>query len=567
MKRNSIEAQEINPIAVRTTLLTRVRWPICFSALVAVPLAFHTIDAGGQQPPPVSSPHLAVRGAPYVEGELLVKLGAGQTKPQIATSPHTAVGATLLRSFPAIGWEHIRLPEGMTVSQGIKAYLALPGVLAAEPNYTLESAAIPNDPQFVSQWSLRQIVAPRAWDLATGSSNVVVAVIDEGVDYHHPDLVANMWRNPGETGLDANGQDKATNGIDDDGDGYVDDVYGINPADQTSDPMPSGSHAYHGTGCAGIIGAVGNNALGISGVNWSVRIMALRWGDSVTFRLRGLLSAVLENFEYVVQQRRRGVNVRVTSNSYGTTFYSQSLKDAIDVAGGEGVLTVCAAGNYAALTDTLSFGPASLDSPYVLSVAASDQSDLLADFSDFGRSTVDLAAPGVDIVTTSTDSGYMSDFTGTSAACPHVAGAAALLLALKPDATALELKAALMQSVDQGTAFRGKVASNGRLNVLRALQAITNASLPPVVVGAFPASSLSHQDAPIEIWFNRPMDRASVEAALQISPAVVGVFEWSEGDRLLRLLPSTPLLRTNYSARLLGTAHDLSGRKLDWSFI
>ena len=155
-------------------------------------------------------------------------------------------------------------------------------------------------------------------------------------------------------------------------------------------------------------------------------------------------------------------------------------------------MTVCAAGNYDISNDALPIAPASLDSPYVLSVAASDQSDLLADFSDYGRSTVDLPAPGVDIVTTSTNSGYKTDFTGTSAAWPHVA-AAALLLAFKPDATALELKAALMQSVDQGSAFPGKMASNGRLNVFRALQVTTNAFLPPVVVGAFPASSLTHR--------------------------------------------------------------------------
>src|SRR5262249_20925068 len=192
------------------------------------------------------------------------------------------------------------------------------------------------------------------------------------------------------------------------------------------------------------------------------------------------------------QQHRRGVNVRVTSNSYGDPLYSQSLKDAIDVAGGEGILTVCAAGNQTASTDLSPFVPASLDSPYVLSVAASDQSDLLADFSNFGRSTVDLAAPGVGIVTTTTNSGYVTGFGGTSAACPHVAGAAALLLALKPDATALEVKGALMQSVDQGAAFLGRVVSNGRLDVFRALQVIYT-SFPPVVVGAFPASSLSHQ--------------------------------------------------------------------------
>src|SRR5262249_15663137 len=152
--------------------------------------------------------------------------------------------------------------------------------------------------------------------------------------------------------------------------------------------------------------------------------------------------------------RRRGVNVRVTSNSYGAPLYSQALKDAIDAAGGEGILTVCAAGNQSVSNDTSPFAPASLDSPYVLSVAASDESDSVADFSNFGRSTVHLAAPGVNIVTTSTNYGYKTG-NGTSVACPYVAGAAALLLAFKPDATPLELKAALMQSGDQAAAFQG----------------------------------------------------------------------------------------------------------------
>src|SRR5262245_3677231 len=202
------------------------------------------------------------------------------------------------------------------------------------------ATVIPNDPQFPVQWNLSSIGAPSAWAITTGSTNVVVAVIDTGVDYNHPDLAANMWRNPGETGLDANGHDKATNGIDDDGDGYIDDVYGINIWNHDSNPM---ALTGHGTACAGIIGVVGTDHLGLAGVNWSVQMMPLVfWTQNP-----GLwLAAVLENFEYVIQQRRRGVNVRVTNNSYGRPFYSQALKDAIDIAGAEGVLTVCAALNY-----------------------------------------------------------------------------------------------------------------------------------------------------------------------------------------------------------------------------
>src|SRR6266705_4086409 len=211
MKRMSMKSQETNRIAVAAVSFTGRRWRICCGALVVVTLTFHIINSGGQQPTPLRSVPAAAASAGYAAGELLVKVGRPGASLQMASSPHDTVGATVLRSFPAIGWDHVRLPEGMTVGQGIKAYLALTGVLAAEPNYALELAAVPNDPLFSSQWGLRQISATRAWDLTTGSSNVVVAVIDEGADYNHPDLAANMWRNPGETGLDVNGQDKATN--------------------------------------------------------------------------------------------------------------------------------------------------------------------------------------------------------------------------------------------------------------------------------------------------------------------------------------------------------------------
>src|SRR5919197_6579665 len=176
----------------------------CFGGLVPVTLGFSMIDASGQQPPPVSTPAVTARDTANVAGELLVKLGSRGVKLQVAVSPHTIVGATVLRSFPAIGWEHVRLPEGMAVSQGIKAYLALPGVLTVEPNYIVEPDAVPNDPRFSSQWGPKRISATNAWDITTGSSNVVVAVIDEGVDFNHPDLGGDMGRHPGERGVEVN---------------------------------------------------------------------------------------------------------------------------------------------------------------------------------------------------------------------------------------------------------------------------------------------------------------------------------------------------------------------------
>jgi thermitase len=256
----------------------------------------------------------------YVEGELLVKFADGTFSRQ-ADQANARIGAQVLRAFPACGWQHVRLPSGMTVQMALAAYLALPEVAAAEPNYYFEPAAgsdsPPDDPLLDSQWGLARIAAAHAWKFTTGSPEVVVAVIDSGVRYDHEDLAANMWRNPGEIGLDDSGGDKATNGVDDDNNGYVDDVYGIDPGAGDTDPMDEGVPGIpwgHGTCVAGIVGAVGNNGKGIAGVNWEVRIMALRvFGAGAGFTT----SKLLEAFEYVTLMKQRGVNVRVTANSYG----------------------------------------------------------------------------------------------------------------------------------------------------------------------------------------------------------------------------------------------------------
>jgi subtilisin family serine protease len=373
------------------------------------------------------------------QGELLVKWKEGPDSPA-ATLGNAQIGSTVQRNFHEIGWQQVKLPCGLSVQEAITRYRALGSVSAVEPNYavapilpprrdatdplagvgstgvppsvedrppgsteqlptprsalrTEQSAAsaptpiIPNDPKFSAQWDLKKIGMPNAWAITTGSSNVVVAIIDTGVDYNHEDLAANMWRNPGETGLDANGNDKATNGIDDDGDGYVDDVYGIDTVDHDSDPMDLGytllgnpEPNYHGTHCAGIIGAVGNNGKGVAGINWSVQIMALRvsGGDESIGNSHAFVGDVVEAFNYLIQQRRRGVNIRVTSNSY-SGYASQAstlaVRDAINIAGTEGILTVCSAGNDGISTDSFSNAPSAFDSPYVISVAASDSND------------------------------------------------------------------------------------------------------------------------------------------------------------------------------------------------
>lgn len=416
---------------------------------------------------PVEIPNPNARGE-RVEGELLVKF-AKNVSAKISRSVHKQVGARMLRQFPQVGWQHVGLPQGMSVEEAIARYKNLPGVVAVQPNYVYHVAATPDDTRFGELYGMQRIHAPEAWDVTTGSDQVVVAVIDTGIYYPHEDLSANMWRNPGETGLDVNGQDKATNGIDDDGDGYVDDVYGIDTYNHDSDPIDDRGH---GTHVAGTIGAVGNNGLGVVGVNWNVRLMALKF---LAQNGSGTSAGAIECFNYVLMMKARGVNVRVTNNSYGASD-DAAVRDAMDAAGNAGILNVCAAGNGAANTDNTPFFPASFDSPYIISVAASDQNDNPASFTNYGATTVDLAAPGVSILSTVHDAIKYVELSGTSMAAPHVAGAAALLLSQNASLTPSSLKATLMNTVDVLPQWSGKVASGGRLNVARALQSLTNCS-------------------------------------------------------------------------------------------
>ena len=239
---------------------------------------------------------------------------------------------------------------------------------------------------------------------------MVVGVIDTGIDYKHEDLAANIWINPGEI---------PDNGIDDDNNGYVDDIHGINSITGSGDPMDD---HYHGTHCAGIIGAVGDNGKGITGVNWTVKIIGIKFVSGGF----GLDSDAVESINYAVGLRNRGVNIRVLSNSWGGGGYSQSLLDAINQANTSGILFVAAAGNNSSDNDASLFYPASYDTLNVLAVASTDHNDNLSSFSNYGATTVDIAAPGSSILSTYPNNNYYST-SGTSMATPHVAGAAALL--------------------------------------------------------------------------------------------------------------------------------------------
>ncbi len=527
---------------------------------------------------------------------LLVKWRDGSHSPA-AIEGNAQIGSVVKRSFDTIGWQLIELPPQMSATEGIAAYRSLgtvndaevDGALSLGPplpatnspiqSFSPKSHMTPNDPLFGSQWHLPIISAPAAWDVTTGDSNVVVVIFDTGIDYTHPDLARNMWRNPGETGLDDQGHDKATNGVDDDANGYVDDVHGIDVLNGTGDPMdtafwnspdlPAANRIYHGTFIAGIIGAVGNNAQGIVGVNWSSSIMAIRiyGGDFADPEWeRGFSSDNLAAWDYVLTMKQRGVNIRVTNHSYGGAVHSLAMKDAFAAAGAAGILSVAVAQNFGHDDDVFSFSPGAFNLSPIINVAASSESDALSSFSSFGASTVDIAAPGSNLRSTWAGGTYATG-SGTSYACPVVVGAAALLLSANPSLTVEELKATIFASVDQPAALRGKVMTHGRLNIARALEYLTNANPPAIVITALPAGQRTTANAPIQVAFNRAMDRASVEAAFVIQPPVVGTFEWAVDNRSFIFHHDAPFdSTTNYIAKILGTAQDEAGGTLDGNF-
>ena len=299
----------------------------------------------------------------------------------------------------------INLPAIATVEKRGRVP-ARPGVEFAQPDYRVRLTATPNDPSMGSLWGLDAIGAPAAWNTGTGTGRTIVAVIDSGVAYNHPDLKANMWRNPGEI---------AGNGIDDDHDGYVDDVVGYNFVVNNGNPIDDNGH---GTHVAGTIGAVGDNGVGIAGVNWHARIMALKFLDSSG---SGYTSDAVRALNFAVAHGAKVVNA-----SFGGGGFDQAMSTALANARAKGAIVVAAAGNDGTDNDANPVYPANYTGDNLVSVAATDRNDRLASFSNYGRTTVDIAAPGVGIYSTLPNGKYGS-YSGTSMATPHVAGALALV--------------------------------------------------------------------------------------------------------------------------------------------
>jgi subtilisin family serine protease len=372
-----------------------------------------------------------------------------------------AVGATLVERDPVGGLVRARLERGRSLAEVDAALERRSDVVHAEPNRSYELFRVPNDTDYAQLWGLPSIGAPAAWDLTTGSDSVVVAVVDSGTDYTHAELDGNVWTNPNET----------SDGTDNDGNGLVDDLKGWDFYD--NDALALDDHG-HGTHVAGTIGAEGDNASGSTGVNWRVKLMPLRVGDE---QLSGY--AIMKAFEYACAKGAKVVNGSFGGGGSPGDFIANTI------AACPNTLFVFAAGNSARNNDLIPTYPCAYPLPNVICVAASQPGDTLASFSNFGVTNVDLAAPGVDIL--STLPGNTFDFwNGTSMAAPHVAGAAALVLAHRPTLTPAELKSALLLSVDRNPSLTGLLATGGRLNVARALGQEVQ---PPI---GLTASSPSH---------------------------------------------------------------------------
>jgi subtilisin family serine protease len=413
--------------------------------------------------------------APHAGGEILI-----QFEPDASYSDRSAarrlVNGEVVRAFNG-GGERWRLGQGVTTEQAIAAMQQNPRVRVVEPNYIVHALLAPADPLYPALWGLHNtgqsggtpgddIDAEHAWNIGTGSRAVKVAVIDTGVDYSHPDLAANIWTNPGEI---------PGNGIDDDHNGFVDDVHGWDFANDDNDPMDD---VGHGTHVSGTIGALAENGIGVAGVNWQVTIIPVKFlgGDG-----SGTTADAITAIDYATL-----VGARVMNNSWGGGSYSQLLLDAIDRAGTAGALFVAAAGNATNDNDNFPSYPATYAAPNIVSVAAIDRNDHLASFSNYGHASVDLGAPGVSILST-LPTGKYGTFSGTSMATPHVTGVAALVLSVAPNLTVPLLKQRLLLSTVPIPSLAGITVTGGRLNAARALAGPD--AIPPAAITGLTADS------------------------------------------------------------------------------
>jgi subtilisin family serine protease len=444
-------------------------------------------------------------------GEWILKLDnvTGKSRGQISKIDrlldNAGIDADVLRHLNADGTVLLETPGGTQHAKLDKAFRRITGFKYLEPNFAFRIAGTPTDSRFAEQWALHNtgqsggtpdadIDALEAWDFTTGDPSVVVGVIDTGVDYNHPDLAANVWTNPGEIPNDQ---------IDNDDNGFVDDWRGWDFANDDNDAIDDNGH---GTHVAGIIAAVGNNGLGVSGVSWNAKVLPLKFTDKDGF---GEASSAIAAINYANLMAARGANVRVTNSSWGGFEFSAALRDAF--AGGENanVLHVAAAGNDASDNDVRAVYPAAFQLPSLITVAATDDSDQLLPASNYGETSVHVAAPGENILSTIPGVGYMTA-TGSSYAAPHAAGVAALAWGVDPDGTVYDIRDAVEDGGDFVPALDGKISTGRRVSALGTLM-----KLPMRVLGVTPGADQVVATRPTEfvVRFSHPVTAASLQAA------------------------------------------------------
>jgi subtilisin family serine protease len=430
---------------------------VLWTVLALSPSAFSGLASGAES-----------CGEAYVCREALLRFSRHAGEADIQAVLQEA-GATVIKFHPRSRIYHVSLSETRPTLEQIERLRNTPLVLSAMPNAVVTGDLLPDDPLFPNQWGLKNtglfggtnpwvdIGMEEVWDTVTGSPPLIIAVIDSGVDYTHPDLTANMWTNPGEI---------PGNSIDDDGNGFIDDVHGYDFFNDDGDPFDD---HFHGTHVAGILGAVGNNGLGVTGVNWSARIMAVKFlGDEATGTIAGGIAAI----EYAVAN-----GARVLNNSWSTFGPLPSLFSAVLDSDAAGTVFVAAAGNDGFNNDIAGTKPASFDVPNIVSVASITPDDALSDFSSFGAVTVDLGAPGSTILSTFPTWWFAGDddyaaIDGTSMATPHVAGLAALLWAHAPQLSHRQVVQALLQGVVAKDYLNGITVTGGVLNAPNSLSLV-----------------------------------------------------------------------------------------------
>ena len=468
--------------------------------------------------------------AAFLNNELLVQFAPAATAAQKA-AVRSAVGGRAIEAIQTAAMrsqgigalERVSLGRGVTVDRAIAAVAKRPGVIFAEPNWKLSTSSVSNDPYYTTSsrlWGMYGDDQPaaagpsgttnqfgsqaeKAWAAGlTGSRNVYVGIVDEGVDFNHPDLAANMWVNP----FDVPGD-----GIDNDGNGFADDIRGWDFYSNDAS-VYDGTGDDHGTHVAGTVGGVGGNGTGVAGVSWNVTMIPVKFLGTDG----GTTTAAIKALDYLTDLKvRHGLNIVASNNSWGGGGYSSALHSAIIRGANAGILFVAAAGNSAVDTDVTANYPSNYSTlqgtsttraaayEAVISVAALTSSGGLASFSNYGASTVDIAAPGASINSTLPGGGYGA-YSGTSMASPHVAGTVALLAAAQPTMTAADIRTAILTTARPTSSLAGRTVTGGRLDVAAAANVA-----PPVDIAISGGSVVEGNSGVTQLAFTATLSAAA----------------------------------------------------------